>query len=33
MKFENTEVWDFEHALCGMRNNFIYASRGLKNSL
>lgn len=20
MKFEHTEVWGFEHALCGMRN-------------
>ena len=33
MKFEKTEVWGFKHALRGMRNNFIYALRGLKNSL
>lgn len=33
MKFENTEVWGFEHAIRGMRNNFIYTLRGLKNSL
>lgn len=33
MKFEHTEVFNFEGALRGMQNNFIYALRGLKNSL
>ena len=33
MKFEKTEVFNFEGALRGVRNNFIYALRGLKNSL
>jgi hypothetical protein len=33
MKFENTEVWGFEHVLRGMRNNFIHTLRGLKNNL
>ena len=33
MKFEKTEVFNFQGALRGMRNNFIYALRGLKNSL
>lgn len=30
MKFENTEVWGFEHTIREMRNNFICALRGLK---
>lgn len=33
MKFENTEVWGFEHSIRGMRNNFIHTLRGLKNNL
>lgn len=33
MKFENTEVWGFQHAIRGMRNNFRYALQGLKNNL
>lgn len=33
MKFENTEVFNFDGAFRGMRNNFIYTLRGLKNSL
>jgi len=28
MKFENTSVFNFEGALRGMRDNFIYALRG-----
>lgn len=33
MKFENIEVWGFEHSIRGMRNNFIHTLRGLKNNL
>lgn len=29
MKFENTEVMNFEGAIRGMRNNFIYTLRGI----
>ena len=31
MKFENTDVWGFEHALRGMRNYFNNTLRGLNN--
>ena len=32
MKFEKTEVWGFEHAIRGMRNNFIYTLQGENNA-